>query len=429
MPGKYYTSARFALLFLFLVVLLLLRKPDLLASPQLYAEDATVFFRDQLVTPRIAVFLPYNGQFHLVPRLIALLETLLPIGAYAVFCSLASVLVQALCLGIFFMPWNRWLIPNDLLRAAVCVIMATALEGAEMIGFSGPLMWYLFLAGVLLLFRPQPAEPSPRRRWLSLASMFVIALSAAPLVTLGPAALWLAVKARGERRFVALAMLAGLFVQSFGLAFSARSDQRAIATKGILMLGWKLGTAVVVSWIYPGLITPLAGKSAAIFISQYPSIGPALCIVIVLSVLLTWMLTTAAPKERLRLVIAIYIALSTIASVLYTRNLIPFSEILTGHAPLLPPRYFVLAGALLLYIACLLIERLPLRDPRLQAGCLIVLFASGIYHNFSQPPYDPQFVWKNIVPRVEQWRMARAQGQSTPSAVLVAPAPWTIYLP
>lgn len=429
MSGKYYTRNRFALLFLFLLLLLLFRKPDLLTNPQLYAEDATVFFRDQFVWPRLAFFYPYNGQFHLVPRFIALAETLFPMPAYAMVCTIASLLVHVTCLSIFFLPWNRWLVQNDLLRAAVCVVMATSLEGTEMIGFSGPLMWYLFLAGILLLFRPDSGLPdSPRRRWASVAAMFVIALSAAPMMPLAPIAIWRAIKQRGDRRAVALALLAGLVVQAFALIFGARTEQHALATAGILRLGWRLATATVISWIYPGILTPLAGRDASIYISQYPSIGPGLCIVIAVAIVLTWLLTTATLQDRLRIAVGVYLTLATLASVLYTRNLLGFSEMLTCNAPILPPRYFVVAGALLVYLVCLLLQRLPLRDPRLQALCLLLVFTSGIYQNFRQPPYG-NFPWSAVVPQVKEWRTAREQGKPLPMSVPIAPAPWSIYLP
>jgi hypothetical protein len=136
MPGKFYTPSRFAILFFLLAVILLLRRPDMVTNPQLYAEDGSVFLRDQLVFPGTAVFSPYNGQFHLLPRMLALFESFFPLVAVPLLCSIASVLINSLCLSIFFLPWNRWLIENDMLRAAVCLVLATTLDGSEMLGFS-----------------------------------------------------------------------------------------------------------------------------------------------------------------------------------------------------------------------------------------------------------------------------------------------------
>jgi hypothetical protein len=429
MPGEYHTRARFVLLFLFVVLLLLLRKPDLFSNPQLYAEDGSVFFRDQLVSPRTAVFFPYNGQFHLVPRLIALLASAVPLPAAPLVSSMASVVIHALCLSVFFLPWNRWLISNDLLRAAVCLVLATALDGTEMIGLSGPLMWYLFLAGILLLFRPEDGSPQIAvGRSTAVAAMAVIALSAAPMLTLVPGAIWLVIRRRGVQRTIALALLAGVVVQVFGLMFSHRSEQPAQPLAGFVMLAWQVATATVVSWTYAGVVTPLAGKSGAIALSQLPSMGPPLFVVIGLAVLVTWLLTTSAPTERARLAIGLYLAVGTLASALYTRNLLVFSLTLNGNAPLLPPRYLVLAGALLVYMACLVIQRLPLPDPRLQAMCLVLVFAVGIHANFSQPPYQ-DFPWKATVPQIVNWRAARAEGKPKPLNVPIAPQLWTIDLP
>ncbi len=429
MPGEYSTRTRFVLLFLLVAFLLLLRKPDLLVSPQLYAEDATVFFRDQLVSPLTAVFLPYNGQFHLVPRLIALFASAFPLAAAPLVCSLVSVLIHALCLSIFFLPWNRWLISNDLLRAAVCLVLATALDGTEMVGFSGPLMWYLFLAGILLLFRPEQGGPrTAGGRSTAVAAMAIAGMSVAPMLTLAPIALWLAIKRRGVQRTVALALLAGLVVQVFGLRYSQRSDHPAQPEAGYVMLAWQVAAATVVAWAYAGVVTPLAGKSAAAAMSQLPSIGPPLFVLIALAILVTWLLTTSPPHERARLAIGLYLAVGTLASALYTRNLIGLSTTLNSPAAAMPPRYMVLASALLVYMLLLLIQRLPLRDSRLQAACLVLLFAVGIRHNFSQPPYA-KFPWKAAVPQIAEWRAARAEGRPKPLAIPIAPVPWAIYLP
>ena len=429
MPGKYYTRVRFVLLFFFLVALLLLRKPDLLTNPQLYAEDGSVFFRDQLVFPWTAVFLPYNGQLHLVPRMIALFESIFPVLAVPLLCDMASVLIHALCLSIFFLPWNRWLIENDLLRAAVCVVLATTLDGAEMIGFSGPLMWYLFLAGILLLFRPESDAPrTPAARMAAVAAMAVIGMSVAPMMTLAPLALWLTIKRRGFQQAMAVILLSVVAVQFLALVLSPRTDHPAQPLNGELMLVCQVETATVVSWAYAGVVTPLAGKSNAVMISKLPTIGPPLFVVIGLAIVVTWLLTVSPPRQRLRLVIGLYVAIVTLASALYTRNLIGLSLTLNGNAPLTPGRYVVLAGALLVYMTCLLIQRLPLRDPRLQAACLVLIFGLGIHHNFHQQPY-PDFSWKASAPKIAAWRAVHAEGKLDPLAIPIVPAPWAIYLP
>jgi hypothetical protein len=428
MPGKYYTRVRFVILFFFLAVLLLLRKPDLLTNPQLYAEDGSIFLRDQLVSSWTAFLFPYNGQFHLVPRTIALFECFFPMLAVPLLCSIVSVSIHSLCLSLFFLPWNRWLIENDLLRAAVCLVLATTLDGTEMIGFSGPLMWYLFLAGILLLFRPESCPPQTARgRLAAMAAMAAIGMSVAPMVTMTPLAIWLAFKRRGVQQGVAVILLAAVVVQTCALVFTPRTDHPA-QLAGVLFLASELSTATVVSWAYAGVVTPLAGKSTAVTIGKLPSIGPPLFIVIGLAIVVTWLLTVSPPHQRVRILVGLYLALGTLASALYTRNLLGLSLSLTGNAPLTPPRYMVLAGALLVYMTCLILQRLPLRDPRLQAACLVLVFGLGIRNNFHQQPY-PDFSWKTSAAKIVAWRAARAEGKPSPLAIPIAPAPWSILLP
>ena len=429
MPGKFYTPIRFALLFFCLVGILLLRRPDMLTNPQLYAEDGSVFLRDQLVFPGAAVFFPYNGQFHLLPRILALFESFFPLPAVPLLCSIASVLIHSLCLSIFFLPWNRWLIENDLLRAAVCLVLATALDGAEMIGFSGPLMWYLFLVGILLLFRPESGAPQTTRgRSASVAAMALIGMSVAPMVTLTPWVIWLAIKRRGVQRIIAVTLLSVLVAQFSALALTPRTDHPAQPVKGKLMLVSQTATATVISYIYVGVLTPAAGKGTAVWVSRLDSIGPALFTVIGFAIVVTWLVTVSPPPERIRLAIGLYLAIGTLASALYTRDLIGLSFTLTGWAPKTPARYAVLAGALLVYMACLLIQKLPLRDPRLQAACLVLVFALGIRFNFHQQPYA-DFHWGAAVPKIIAWRAAHAEGRPDPLVIPIVPAPWAIYLP
>ena len=88
----------------------------------------------------------------------------------------------------------------------------------------------------------------------------------------------------------------------------------------------------------------------------------------------------------------------------------------------------VLCGAVLLYLACLVLQRLPLRDPRLQAACLLLIFSVGIHSNFHQQPYA-DFSWKRAVPKIVEWRTLHAAGKPDPMTIPIVPAPWSIYLP
>jgi hypothetical protein len=139
-------------------------------------------------------------------------------------------------------------------------------------------------------------------------------------------------------------------------------------------------------------------------------------------------LTVSPPRDRTRLAMGLYLAVGTLASALYTRNLLGLSLTLNSNAAATPARYLVLPGALLVYMICLIVQRLPLRDPRVQAACLLLVFAFGIRNNFHQQPY-PDFPWKAAVPKIAAWRAARREGRPKPLEIPIAPVPWFIYLP
>jgi hypothetical protein len=60
------------------VAVMVVRKPDAMLVPQLWAEDGAVFLTDALVRGWQAAGTPYSGYLHLLPRLIAAASVLVP---------------------------------------------------------------------------------------------------------------------------------------------------------------------------------------------------------------------------------------------------------------------------------------------------------------------------------------------------------------
>lgn len=58
-------------------IILLIRRTDSFLNPQFWAEDGTIFFLQQYKIGPSAIFLPYAGYIHLIPRLIALFSDML----------------------------------------------------------------------------------------------------------------------------------------------------------------------------------------------------------------------------------------------------------------------------------------------------------------------------------------------------------------
>lgn len=100
------------------------RAPDLLTSPQLWAEDGGIFFRDQYRNPTPQLFSPYWGYLHFVPRLIAWFSSIFPtlytptIYAFlGLVLGAASITLASFRLGKVFNTYMVWttfvLLPGD----------------------------------------------------------------------------------------------------------------------------------------------------------------------------------------------------------------------------------------------------------------------------------------------------------------------------
>jgi hypothetical protein len=418
-PDEFYTPRRFAILFVLLWALLFLRKPDMLTNPQLFAEDGGAFFAEQLVHPGTALIHPYNGYLHVVPRLIALVESVFAVSDAPVICALLTIAIQALCFSVFFLPWNRHIIASDLLRAAACLVMTVAFEGEEAVSFSGVLMWYLFFVAALLLSRPATDRIQP----LWLVIMALCGLSCAPLLVILPFALWRVWKCKGEQRALALVLCGTLMIQLAVFVSTPRTDHAAPIGGSLFLFTTQVGASTLVTWLYRGVLTPLVGKDISKAMNDLPSIGMTLITYTAVIIALTWLVLRIRVKERLYLAFAMFASLGTIALSLFVRNLLWMAQGITGILLFTAPRYFILVSILSVYIVCMVLERTSWRQ-EVQAAVLLVVFALGIRGNFSVAPY-PDFHWKTHVPAIESWKRTHAG----PLVVPVAGAPWVIRLP
>src|SRR5215813_4397031 len=77
--------------------LLASRRPDAVTSPQLWAEEGSVYFKNAYEEPWLmTVFTPAGGYLVIFPRLIAWAGTLLPLSRVPAFFAAVAALVQIL---------------------------------------------------------------------------------------------------------------------------------------------------------------------------------------------------------------------------------------------------------------------------------------------------------------------------------------------
>jgi uncharacterized membrane protein YhaH (DUF805 family) len=83
------------------IILVALRTPGAWSHPAFYAEDGQIFFTQQLQNGVGLLFQPYNGYFHLVPRLIALFASPFPVYYQPLIYAASSAVLQALAASFF----------------------------------------------------------------------------------------------------------------------------------------------------------------------------------------------------------------------------------------------------------------------------------------------------------------------------------------
>jgi hypothetical protein len=140
-----------------ILAILAARVPLLWSTGEFVAEDGWVFFAGAWNQPFPGSLLqPYAGYFHVLPRSLAELFSSLPIVAQPYAYAIAGLGVNAAILAAFYLPAFRRLIPSDLIRAAVALLLALA-PNAQNLGLLLGLHWYLAFGLCLVLIAPPPA--------------------------------------------------------------------------------------------------------------------------------------------------------------------------------------------------------------------------------------------------------------------------------
>ena len=138
--------ARYLVVAVLLAAIIVWRRADVVARPQLWAEDGSIFFCNALVLgfPRALVRL-YRGFPYLVPRLIAEIGTLVPVAAAPRVYTTAAIAIESLAVATFCAPRFRHLVRSDRLRIAWCVACVCLPSGAEVFATPTNVGWFLAL--------------------------------------------------------------------------------------------------------------------------------------------------------------------------------------------------------------------------------------------------------------------------------------------
>lgn len=238
-------------------LVLLLRHPSgRPAWHTLWAEDGHVFVQCAIQHGIGCVGRPWEGYLHAVPRLLVLIVSALPVGAWAGAASVLALVVAAVALTVVWAS-TEWLMPVPSVRAVIVfVAAASAAVQRETAGNLANLHWFLVLAAVALAIDPQAGTSRAvvlgRGGWL-VATCLSDPFGALVLAAFAAGAL-LRARRRGRRLRADLALgtalLVAVAIQVAVMATSPRLDAAGrIGVAGSLRLYVQL--VLRDSWVGP----------------------------------------------------------------------------------------------------------------------------------------------------------------------------------
>jgi hypothetical protein len=419
-------TLRFLALWLFIFIALFLRRPDALTNSQFWAEDALVFFAQQLTLGfSKALFHPYAGYLHVIPRLIAFLVASLPVKWIPFAYSFLTLFISSLCCAAFAGPWCRNLLRSDGLRATCCLVVATGLQfGKELIGVVANLQWFLAIGAATLVFRNKEGkEPAWLAVTLAVLGM-LIGLTAPLTFAFVPFLLAQCLTSRGLKRLEPILMLTALAIQLF-IAYASSDLKKTVH----LDLGQAFLTTVAALISRP-VTASLLGHSYLVHNSDAGLIAWWTFALIVVSVWLTTLSISVHGQRRRVLWGACYIGVVATLIPVLTRNYVGMFGSLYGLKYTPGERYFLLSAAVFVFLVAFTIECwLPKAPDRLKVGALLTIFLLGIINNFRVPRYQ-DFRWDSYAPQVQQWRDSLRNGKPVHQVVIpINPEGWQLTLP
>ena len=203
-------------------LLLASRQLSQITTPQLILEDGHIFFADAFNYSFFrALFIPYAGYYHLIPRLIAEVGSVLPYNRTPLVYNLCALFITSLAFGWFVLPFFRHMVADDRLRLVpiVLLVMSPNLEALMSIAY---LQWYIALWATLVAFMIFPAN---RVCQLVILVFYLLAIGTTPaLIVLIP--VWCVRLLYPSTRSQRIGMLAIILAQLAVSLFAVKTNVR-----------------------------------------------------------------------------------------------------------------------------------------------------------------------------------------------------------
>lgn len=413
-------AAFFALIFF----VFWMRRPESLLHASFWAEDGSLFFRDQLTIGFWrALVEPYNGYLHTVNRLMALVLSPLPFRWTPTAYSFCALLTQSVSCGAFFLPNFRWIIASDSLRAACCVAAASAIPTSmELIGTVSNLQWYLTVLSLLLLVIGGRETTKKAVEICCAVVQVLIALSAPTTLLFVPALLWQVktksgwLKVRPAVHLIAFCLPVWVMTR---FPIPGPRPKWHFNTLFLSTLTSGLSRCVLAPSIGAGYL--LHDPPIAVFTKMVVAL--ILCVAV-----LTWILLRRPPRLWL-LLSALYVGAGSLLMAMAGRNFGRDFLTVDGILHFPATRYFLVGTCMFIFSTAFVIDSFSARrKPLFAVALLSAVFALGAVRNFRNPPLS-DFDWNESAGKLEKWEAARQHHEKAPPISLpINPPGWVLHL-
>lgn len=149
------------LLCFFISGIVFIRSFNAICYPVLYCEDGTIMFAYYVNNPSLTgIFKFYNDYISLLPNIIGYLSTRFPPVIAPYVMTGCSLLITSLTFALFALKRFRFIIPSDVFRISVCILLALMTIGNSPIQTSATYsLWNLLYIYLLLSIAPVPPKP------------------------------------------------------------------------------------------------------------------------------------------------------------------------------------------------------------------------------------------------------------------------------
>lgn len=140
-------------IFVFALLILVLKSPDAILTPQFWAEDGPIFFAAQFQHDWPQLLIPYAGYLHTVTRLIAWVANFFDVLHAPLIYNSCAILVDAVCISFVTVRAGAWF-PRWAVLASFFIVPTTG----EIFGSATNVQWFMQFAIATACFMPAARE-------------------------------------------------------------------------------------------------------------------------------------------------------------------------------------------------------------------------------------------------------------------------------